>query len=153
MAAALFLVARMSIVMLSPRITPVNRTLADPDGNPTNYPGAVRIKVPAGANAHVTAGLARWVENAVLVIDESGHLYQSWGTAIAHNIDTRKPLDSGKTYYVSSWHKAVADKGDSLPWFPSTQKLQQAEGGGRITAYHNDGNGEPDAFIDIVAFR
>jgi len=131
--AAFVIATRSGVIVQSPSVSVASLTLADPDSNPTNYAGALRIKVPIGANGRVTVGLARWVENAVIVTDDSGRLYQSWGTAIAHNIDTDKALEPGKTYYVSSWHKKVADKGDTLPWYPSVQQLQRTATGTRAS--------------------
>jgi hypothetical protein len=128
-----------------PTVTIESRFLPDPDGKRTEYLDAVKVVVPSTANAQVSAGLARWVENGVFVVDDSGQLYQGWGTAIAHNLQPQRELQAGKTYSISSWYKDVADKGDRKPWHASLQQLSRTEKGAYITVYHDSGNGEPDA--------
>lgn len=125
----------------------VNLPLPDPDGRVTAYTGAVRINVPRSSGVRVSVGLARWVEFAVLVRDESGTLYQKWGTAIHHNWETQRTLQPGKTYYISSWRKEVADNGHDLPWYPAIQRFDATIN--RVTSFHDPANPEADAFIDI----
>jgi hypothetical protein len=131
------------------RVRQLTRRTEDPDHHLVDYPGMLEIKVPQNAVVRVSVGLQRIVEGAVLVTDESGKLYQSWGTAAHHNFNTDRTLIPGRTFYVSSWHKEVADKGDGLPWYPSAQLLQQGNGSAKLTVMRQPGVGEVDAIVDV----
>jgi hypothetical protein len=144
---------------ISPRIVPapipeirvrqLTRRTEDPDHHPVDYSGALEIQVPPNAVVRVSAGLQRFVEGAVLVTDESGQLYQKWGTAAHHNLNTVRTLIPGQTFYIFSWHKEVADKGEGLPWHPSAQLLQQSNGSAKLTVMRQPGVGEVDAIVDV----
>lgn len=131
------------------RVRQLIRRTKDPDQNLVDYPGALEIQVPPNAVVRVSVGLQRFVEGAVLVMDESGELYQKWGTAAHHNLNTDRTLIPGRTFYVSSWHKKLADKGDGLPWYPSAQLLQQSNGSAKLTVMRQAGVGEVDAIVDV----
>jgi len=136
-------------LILEIRVRQLIRRTEDPDHHLVDYSGALEIQVPTNAVVRVSVGLQRFVEGAVLVRDESGKLYQSWGTAAHHNLNTELTLIPGRTFYVSSWHKEVADKGDGLPWYPSAQLLQQSNGSAKLTVMRQPGVGEVDAIVDI----
>jgi len=127
----------------------ISRQLEDPDHHERNYATTLQIDVPPNAVAKVTVGLQRFVEGAVLVTDESGALYQKWGTAAHHNLNLERKLLAGRTYYVSSWHKAVADKGENLPWLPSVQVLRRLDDAAQVTVFHQPANKQVDATIDV----
>jgi serine/threonine protein kinase len=138
------------VAELVPKCIPhITRWLKDPDKHPTEYAYAVKVLVPPNALVCVSAGLGREVENAVIVYDETGELYQSWGTAAPHNIATDEALQPGKTYYITSWHKKVADKGDGLPWWPSEQRMQPSKAGAKLQFFHPEGGDEPDGKIEV----
>lgn len=131
------------------RVRQLTRRTEDPDHHPVDYSGALEIQVPTNAVVRVSVGLQRFVEGAVLVTDESGKLYQKWGTAVHHNLNTDRTLIAGRTFYVSSWHKEVADKGDGLQWYPSAQLLQQSDGSAKLTVMRQPAVGEVDAVVDV----